>query len=235
MAVDSMVRLGPYRLRTHPSEIRWNFQMKTNDAKAMGGKVIQITGLKMHDITVSGAFAPDRAEGDTEAWQQMMRFREWIDIQTESTEQGTKALRFSYPPRGWDFNVFIREVATPFRFSPDEFAPKWTIKLFPIDQTSQQVIKGVRDLYIKRLMNGVGWKQTDYNGPTQMEVDDALGGRTIQEYLADQYEEAAYGSTLDGGGGGGGVGFGGGAVAGGSGGLPYADTPGTITYGGIQP
>jgi hypothetical protein len=231
MAVDSMVRLGGIRLRTAPDEIRWNFSMKANDAKAIGGKVIQICGLKISDITIKGTFTPDKAEGDEHAYQQLLRFRSWVDEQTEATKEGRKTLRFTYAPRGWDFNVFIKSFngGAPNFVGINDFAPKMEIALFPVDDTSRDIVKGIRDLYIKRLLDGVGWKQTDYNGPTQQEVDDTLAGRSVQEYLADQYEEAAYGSTLPDTSGGGG--FGGGGLGTGT----YAETPGTITYGGIQP
>lgn len=197
MATNSAVILGKHRMRVNPNDIRWNFKMKMNDAKALGGKVVQITGMQVSDITVKGVFSPDREAGDTEAWQQYLRFREWVDKTTEATRQGRRSIRFAYPPRGWDFNVFIKNVTFP-EISVEAIAPEWQIELFPFDDTSTAIVKGVKDLYIKRLMEGVGWKQTDYNGPTQQEVDDLLSpfNGSPQDYIESQYEEAAYGQAL---------------------------------------
>jgi hypothetical protein len=198
VATNSNVILGGTRMRVNPHDIRWNFKMKMNDAKSLGGKVVQITGMQVSDITVKGKFTPDRQAGDTEAWQQQMRFRAWLEKTTESTRQGRKPIRFAYPTRGWDFNVFVKAVVSPTVLSVDSIAPEWEIALFPFDETSTEVVKGVKDLYIRRLMEGVGWKQTDYNGPTQQEVDDLLSpfGGSPQDYIESQYEEAAYGQAL---------------------------------------
>jgi hypothetical protein len=192
----SLVRLGSDFLRTNPNEIRWNFKLKTNDAKTLGGKVIQITGLKISDITVKGQYAPDRREGDKEAWQQELRFRDWVDRMTEATKQGTQTMRFAYAPRGWDFNVFLMSFS-PTRIAPENIAPSWEIKLFPVSDSAKAIVDGIKDLYIKRLMDGVGWKQTDYNGPTQSEVDATLApyGGSAQDYLEQGYEDEAYGGA----------------------------------------
>lgn len=187
MAVSQMT-LGGYRLRVNPNEVRWNFKMKTTDAKALGGKVIQILGVSLSDITVRGVFAPDRAKGDKEAWEQQLRFRDYIDGLTEDAYQAkdgvAKPIQFTYPPRGWDFRVFVKTYSLT-TIAVDEIAPTWEISLFPFDDGARRVVKGIKDLYIQRLMEGVGWKQTGYNGPmTQGEVDTMLGGQSPRDWTA---------------------------------------------------
>lgn len=191
MAV-SKITLGGIPLRVNPHEVRWNFKMKADDTKSLGGKVIQVMGVTLSDITMKGQFAPDRTKGDTEAWQQQMRFRSYIESLSEAAETArggrAKPLKFRYPPRNWDFNVFVKSL-TPYHMSEDTISEQWEVVLFPVDGGSREVIDGIKDLYIKRLMDGVGWKRTDYNGPTQAEIDQRLDGLSPAEYMRKRYQE----------------------------------------------
>ena len=62
-----------------------------------------------------------------------------------------------------------------------------------------EIVKGVKDLYIRRLMDGVGWKQTEYNGPNLTAKDSLLApyGGNVGEYLRAQYFDAADGSSTN--------------------------------------
>lgn len=186
------VMLGGIPIWCNPDQIRWNFKMKTSETLTVGGKVIQILGTTLGDITVQGAFGPgQRSKGDTEAWQSQDRFRDQIRtwVQAATANSATRPLRFTYAPNGWDFQVFIRNFSDVEQ-SMVEPNPKWSLVLFPVDAGSNKVISGIKDLYIKRLMEGVGWKQSAYNGPTQTEVDTMLGGLSLQDYLINQYDKA---------------------------------------------
>lgn len=184
--------LDGVRLWVNPDDIRWNFKMKVVDHKTMGGKVIQVLGTTLSDLTISGAFGRgDRAKGETEAWESEIRFRrqveKWADraVHTDNTDP----MRFIYPPQKWDFQVFIRSVSGT-DWSVENINPRWQLVLFPVDDRAQRVVKGIKDLYLKRLLEGVGWKQTEYNGPTQMEVEEELSGRSVEEYIAGRAGEA---------------------------------------------
>lgn len=201
MAVDHPMTLAGARLRVNPEEVRWNFKMKVADQAAVGGKVVQILGVTMSDITVGGRYVPDPRFGDTEPWQQAERFRQYIKEQARQYAESPSAppVRFTYPPRGWDFEVYIKSI-TPYTNDVEDFSPTWQLVLFPVGEGANKVVRGVKDLYIKRMMDGIGWKQTAYNGPmTQALVDEMLGGVSAQDYVAQQTGAA----FLDGAGGGG--------------------------------
>lgn len=192
MATDHPLTLGGYRLRVNPSEMRWNFGMKVADQAAVSGKVIQILGVKISDLTLRGQYSPDRSFGDREAWQQAERFRMWVKETSKAyaDNPSTPPIRLTYPPRGWDFEVYIKSI-TPYTNRIDEISPMWELVLFPVGEGANTVVRGVRDLYIKRLMDGIGWKQTAYNGPmTQALVDEELGGQSVQDYVAQKTGEA---------------------------------------------
>lgn len=190
--------LNGVRFRTSPHEIRFDFKMKVKDSKSLGGKVIQILGTTLGDITVSGSFGRgDRAKGDTAGWEEQDRFREQIKTWTRATEaqRYNQPLRFLFPERNWDFQVFIKAYSSPgggpaVTQSNTEINPKWQLTLFVVDDASREVVRGIRDLYIRRLMEGIGWKQTEYNGPSAAEVEQLLAGKTLHEYLGEKAQGA---------------------------------------------
>lgn len=195
----TLVTLGGAALRVHPTDIRWNFKMKTSETRTMGGKVIQILGTTFSDITVTGTYGRGRRDlGDQEAWQSQIRFRKQVKEWAEQAVQAADPtpLKFTYPTRNWSFNVFVRSLSD-IEYTVDDINPSWTLVLFPVDQGSTKIIRDIKDLYIKRLMDGVGWKQTAYNGPTQQEVDDALSpyGGSAHDYLQAQYADAFTGNS----------------------------------------
>ncbi len=198
MASDHRMTLGGNPLRVNPNEMRWNFSMKMADQAAVGGKVVQILGVRMSDITLRGQFSPDRARGDREAWEQAERFRQWVKNTSRAYAESptTPPIRLVYPPRGWDFEVYIKSV-TPYEVTIQNIAPTWELTLFPVGDGANRVIRGIKDLYIKRLMDGIGWKQTSYNGPmTQDLVDELLEGLTPEDYVARQTGDAFAGTGL---------------------------------------
>lgn len=186
--------LGGVPFVTSPEEISWNFKMKVVEKKTIGGKVIQIIGTTLGDMTVVGSFGRgNRKRGDEAGWEAQDRFKRNVAKWTRASGQGSNPIPFVFPDRDWNFQVFIKNFQSaqgPIVHANDEINPKWVLTLFVVDAGSQEVIKGIRDKYIQRLMAGVGWAQTDYNGPTQAEVDQLVGGRQVGEYLAEQAQHA---------------------------------------------
>lgn len=194
MAGKPLVTIGGVPVWTNPEEIRWNFKMKTNDHKCMGGKVIQVYGTHLSDITLRGHFGSgDRAKGEREGWESQLRFRsqveKWADQAVNA--KNPKPIVFTYAPRRWRFNVFMKSIS-PVHMETNAINPAWELVLFPLEDGARDVIRGIKDLYIQRLMDGVGWKQTKYNGPTQSEVDDLLSpyGGSAEEFLESSRAQA---------------------------------------------
>jgi hypothetical protein len=168
--------LGGLPLRVNPHEVRWNFKMKVADTPTMGGKVIQILGTTLSDLTVSGKFGRGlRDKGDLEGWESELRFRDQVKKWAQQAEESEKPkpLRFTYSPTS---------------HTVENINPEWQLTLFPVDDGAMRVVDGVKDLYIARLMDGVGWKQSEYNGPTQAEVDQTLDpfGGSVPDYYRDR-------------------------------------------------
>jgi Transglycosylase SLT domain len=196
-----VAQLGGLPFRIDPDSVAWSFSMKVARRKTVGGNVVQVYGTDLGDMTVSGAFGfGDRSRGDQSGWEDQERFRRrveaWVDDSISTS--GARPLRFLYPPRRWDFQVLVRGYTGPagpaVSHENAEFNPKWTLTLFVVEDSTRRVVAGIRDLYLSRLMDGVGWKQTTYNGPlSQAEVDKTLApyGGDLRGYLIEQFNQAA--------------------------------------------
>jgi hypothetical protein len=193
--------LGGVPFRIDPDSVSWSFKMKVADRPTVGGKVVQVLGTSLGDMTVTGRFGNgDRALGDVEGWQEQARFlaqvKAWVQEALDSS--GARTLRFVYPPRRWDFRVLIKAYNAPdggpaVRHDQADFNPGWQLVLFIVEDVAGRVVSGIQDLYIQRLMAGIGWRQSAYNGPTQEQVDATLEpyGGDLSAYLAEQFNQAA--------------------------------------------
>lgn len=194
--------LGGLPFRIDPDSVQWQFRMKVAKRRTVGGMVVQVYGTELGDMQVSGAFGfGDRARGDTAGWEDQERFRaqveRWVDESVSTS--GARPLRFLYPPRGWDFQVLVKAYGSrgggvAVVHDPATYNPTYTLILFVVQDSAQRVVSGIRDLYVQRLMDGVGWRQTEYNGPlTQAEVDQVLAPYEgdVKSYLAEQFDQAA--------------------------------------------
>lgn len=182
--------LGDIPFRAGPDEVRWDYRMKTAIFRTVAGKVFQILGCELGDLVLTGTFGDGRKE-DRGGWEADQRFhrqvQEWAKVQ--KGQSSPDPVRFTYRPRGWDFQVHVVDIA-PIQMAVRNINPRWQLTLFIVDEASRKIVEGITDLYIKRLMDGIGWKQTDYNGPSSAEVDALLGGGSLTEHLAQQAQQA---------------------------------------------
>lgn len=170
------MNLGSRPLDANPDTVSWDFKMKTSETDTLGGKVIQVYGVEVSDLIIHGKFGPpDRSRGETGSWQVRERMqsqvKSWMTQQVNS--RAPQPLSFTYPDRNWHFKVFVKSFNSgqgPFTHSNEDFAPDWQLTLFVVSDLTGRVVKGVKDAYLSRLVNGVGWKTSSYNGPTQDEV-----------------------------------------------------------------
>lgn len=182
-------------LRIDPDSVKWSVSARIADTKTLGGKVIQILGAEVSDMEVTGHFGNgDPSVGDVGGWQEQQRFVAWIKSISRQAEADLKPVRFVYAPRGWDFLVYLKRLDQD-PYANENFNPRWTLTLFIVEDSTGKVVKGVKDLYIKRLMAGVGWKQSNYNGPLGQREKDALtNGLTDEQYISAQISEASGGA-----------------------------------------
>jgi hypothetical protein len=186
----------PFRL--DPTSASWDFSIKTNVINTVGGRVVQVIGVDLGDMMVVGTFGVG-------GWREQQAFLERMKQVGERQVNHPEAppMRFLYPPRGWDFLVYLRSYTQPASPSGGDsvyvaneiIAPQWALTLFMVEDNAG-LKKVAQDAYIARIAAGLGWKQTKYNGPmTADEVHATLGGLSITDYLAKQFGFAQNAST----------------------------------------
>jgi len=179
----ALASLGGYPLPVDPESVAWTFRMKTAEVETLGGKVVQVYGTDLGDMAVAGSFGVD-------GWTARDRFTARVNtwIQRDAASLNPVPLRFVMPSKGWDFQVHIKAYTAnggQFEHSNENFNPRWALVLFIVEDATRRLVKSIQDLYIARLMAGIGWKQTDYNGPPQEAVDSLLApyGGEVGTYL----------------------------------------------------
>jgi hypothetical protein len=181
--------------KVNPESVSWKYQVKIADHRTVGGKVIQLYGFNMTDLTITGHF------GGPDAVQSQHQFFEVIkDIATAQSPQVDRTsgdpVRLLWPEQGWDFWVFILSlkqagagVAIETR---EEFhAPKYQLVCF-VYEDNGDILRSATGLsqakFLSRLTAGLGWQQTSYNGPeTIEEVAARLGGTSILDFAFQSY------------------------------------------------
>lgn len=165
------------KILASPDDISWDFKMKTVEIDTLGGKVIQVYGVDTSDLVVTGKFSQRQGSAP---WQERDRMQAQVEswMTSQVVQRSPRPLSFSYPERKWSFKVFVKGFGPAsggaFSHTNDQFSLDWKLTLFVVDDLTGRVVRGIKDEYLDRLMNGVGWKMSSYNGPTADQIESAL-------------------------------------------------------------
>lgn len=171
---ETRASLGPYTFLVDPTSIQWDFRIRMSEQHTVGGRVIQVFGTDLGDMIVKGTLG--RGDGsDDGGWRATEEFIDKIEdlAQRTSDESGKDALTFRVPSQEWEFEVYIKALEPPI-YSESTINHEFTLTLFIVEDVTRKITRGVVDKYIQRLVEGVGWEQSEYNGPTEKEVEELL-------------------------------------------------------------
>lgn len=149
---------GPgIQFRIDPQAINWDFRILTSVQNTVGGRVVQVIGAVLSDITISGLFGEDLSQAKKVAgaglehggrsWRLARRFatkiREMEEYQgRDSNQHNLMAVPavFSYPPRDWRFRVYIKDLSDPdggaVTMTTPKFSHGYTLTLFVVQEGS---------------------------------------------------------------------------------------------------
>lgn len=180
----ALATLNGVPLPFDPDSVAWDYQIKTHVEDTIGGRVVQVIGTRLGDMSVAGSFRDWEAQ---DAFYR--RVAAWVDRQTAT--KGRATLRFVYTPKRWDMHVLIKAFrdgrGNGITHDNNIIAPRYLMTLFVVQDNVGNITRGIQDAYIARLVEGVGWKfSTDYNGP------DAMGNEST---VLGQFQAAAAGTA----------------------------------------
>jgi hypothetical protein len=176
--------------RVDPDHIEWNFEVLTNVVETIGGRVIQIIGSYLDDLTLTGSFGQDHSTPQGESWRQAEAFllliRQIMDYQSQDANLQAEMHRpavFTYPPKNWRFNVYVKDFSdadnpgTSIVLTPGKFNQRWRLILFIVQDSSTALVTAGEShgviskqaeaaiaAYMARISDGIGWTFSQYTG-----------------------------------------------------------------------
>lgn len=113
-----------FRFRTNPNEIWWDYELITHTEQTYGGRVIQILGTRLGDLTV-------KVECGQGGWDYMMSVAAYLRNMLSDQRSGNTAT-FEYTTRSWKMEVYslslpfedqvsatVRELTLQFKIQED--------------------------------------------------------------------------------------------------------------------
>jgi len=210
-------------LRLNPTSAQLSYTVKTSQTTTVGGLVVQVYGVDLHDIVVQGQFG-------TGGWvEQEIFFQKMHDladkmvvaqrVQPDRSELGiisrtppplpTGSVRFTFPLLGYDFLVWLKDYASisgeAVDVSAGNFNPTWQLTLTIENDNTGLIKTKVANRYISRIAFGLGSGELGPNGQLNPYIGQQAGsvgqwlnqvdhGSTFSQYLAQ-----AWGTTASGG------------------------------------
>jgi len=118
---------GWLTVNTGIDQISWGYTLNTANFPTYGGEVVQILSCYVDDLRVQGTLT---CYEDLEAV--YAYFLKFIDNASAQGKRDETPMKFYYPERGWEFDVFIKN-APGYRKGRDVVAPMWMIEGHVID------------------------------------------------------------------------------------------------------
>lgn len=176
--------------RVDPDLIDWTWSVQTNVIETIGGRVIQVLGARLDDLTVQGSFGQDHSDKATgQSWQQAQAFLATVTaiMEQQASDASQNSLMhppavFTYPPKGWRWNVYVKALTDPdggnsLVLKPGKVNQRYVLTLFIVNESSTLTVAGTGETgalaqqsqtaisqFMARISDGVGWTANKYTG-----------------------------------------------------------------------
>ena len=155
-----------------PESIAYHFDIKASATNTVGGRVVQVFGTKISDLFVTGSFGLGGWEAQQAFLDQMVSLMQGQEgsLGPSGFWKSADPVVFSYPPRNWNFDVFVLSNTQPggqvfHRPRQRDHQPPVDLDLFIVNDNGGLVTEKDAALssYLNRLANGIGWTPNVYN------------------------------------------------------------------------
>lgn len=176
--------------RVDPDLIDWTWSVQTNVIETIGGRVIQVLGARLDDLTVQGSFGHDHSDALTgNSWQLAQGFFTTVTaiMEQQASDATANALMhppavFTYPPKGWRWNVYVKAFTDPdgsnsLVLKPGKANQRYVLTMFIVNESSALTVAGTGETgalaqqsqqaitqFMARISDGVGWTANKYTG-----------------------------------------------------------------------
>lgn len=142
-----------FQFRVNPNEIWWTYKLLSSTTNTLGGRVIQILGVQIGDLTV-------KIDCGNGGWNYLMQVVSYLrDLLTN--QRNDVPATFEYTGRDWKFRVYALNI--PFQDDWQATTRELTLN-FKIQEDVNGVATGLAlDLELQRLAAGVGANHNKYN------------------------------------------------------------------------
>lgn len=163
---------------------------QTNVIETIGGRVIQVLGARLDDLTVQGSLGQDHSDPLTgNSWQQAQAFLTTVTaiMEQQASDATSNALMhppavFTYPPKGWRWNVYVKGLTDPdgnssLILKPGKANQRYVLTMFIVNESSALTVAGTGETgalaqqsqqaitqFMARISDGVGWTANKYTG-----------------------------------------------------------------------
>lgn len=185
-----IANLNGVQFRIDPDAISYDYSIDYSVIDTLGGRVIQVLGATIGDITVQGHFGQDH-KNKRESWQLAESFgvqiRSLMDQQVVPPKHGQSGsvhqpLRFTFldGTHNWDMKVLIKAYEEAdgngsIEHRTGKFSYGYKLTLFLVEDSSFTLSRVQSDAFISRISKGLGWKEWtqgfaggDFNGSNNL-------------------------------------------------------------------
>lgn len=173
--MTNRVTLGAWEFAVGPESVSWSYEVKVEATPTLGGKVVQVLGVELSDMVMSGHFL------DTASQQAFLDY-----VKTSIREQAAteiRPMRLVIPHLDLDFSVVISAVSDGKRsvhLDVRTTAPTYRLTMMIVeDHTNLTYV--AENLFIDRIADEFGWEVGPFNSGnlTDAELRDYLGARGV--------------------------------------------------------
>jgi hypothetical protein len=199
-----IANLGGVQFRIDPDAIAYDYTVDYSVIDTLGGRVIQVLGATIGDITIQGHFGQDH-QHKRESWQLAESFgvqiRSLMDRQVLPPKNGQSGgthqpLRFTYldGTHNWDMQVLIKSYGESdgqgsIEHRSGKFSYGYKLTLFLVQDSSLTLSRVQSDKFISRISKGLGWSDTHLSGQS-FEGSDTL--TTAMQYIEGHSIDGSY-------------------------------------------
>jgi hypothetical protein len=170
-----------FRFRTNPNEITWTYSLITHTDQTYGGRVVQILGTKIDDLTV-------KVDCGNGGWEYLMRVVTYIRDLMVSQRNGQPAT-FEYTTRNWKLNVYAASI--PFADQVSATTRELTLNFKVQQDVTGTMSTNTISSALMALTAGIGFSRSQYNT-----FDGGLPANNAQGILPNVTDFAGGAATL---------------------------------------